>query len=397
MSRPSLTVIAFTAWVGVAAVVCVKPLFKPVSGTVFVTYATAGHEFLAGEKLYDVPHPHTDNFRYSPLVAAGFAPLSVLPLGVGGALWRLVSIAVFVTGLVAWARRVCPEVPLAGLFLLALPISLGSLSNGQANTLILGMMLWATVLAGRDRWALAALLVGAATLFKAYPLALAGLFTLIAPVRFGLPLLGTIAAGLVLPYAFQSAEYVSAQYQFWFENVARDDRTTRPLYSGYQDFHMLLRVVGIEIARSPYRLAQAGAGLAAAAVIVWLRGTGADRRSVETAAFTLGICWMVMFAPAVETSTFILLAPVMARELLDPVGRPRWAKVCALAGSGMFLIAMVALAFPHHIHRPVIATGVQPLGALLVSVAALGRIFAVRPAVPELRPAVQDTGRARAA
>ena len=42
-------------WAAVVIAVCVKPLFKPVSGTVHVTYATAGQEFAAGRKLYDVP------------------------------------------------------------------------------------------------------------------------------------------------------------------------------------------------------------------------------------------------------------------------------------------------------------------------------------------------------
>lgn len=399
MDRSRLSRFALAVWAVVLLVVCVKPLLKPVSGTVYVTYETAGEEFAAGRPLYNVPHPHTDNFRYSPLVAAGFVPFSLLPLSVGGALWRVFGVAVFVSGAAAWARRVCPDVPLGGFFLALLLLSLQSLNNGQANTHITGLMLWAALLALRDRWTAAAVLIGAAALFKGYPLALGGLFVLLAPVRFGLPLVATLAAGLALPYALQSAEYVTAQYQFWWQNIAGDDRTARPLWAGYQDLHLLLRLVGVEVARVPLLAIQAGAGLLLAAVVLGYRVRGASAPALVPVAFTLGACWMVLFGPAVETSTFVVLAPVLARELLDAAGRPRWAKAAAGAGSLLFGIAIVALMFPHAIHRPVIALGVFPLGALLVSLAALGRVLAAPHSTVEAPPAArdEDRGLARAA
>src|SRR5262249_41995738 len=88
---------AVIAWVALLAYVLVKPLLNPVSGTISPTFARAGEEFAAGRKLYDVMHPHTDNYRYSPVVAAGFAPLSLLPLGIGGFVWRLLNAAVYLT------------------------------------------------------------------------------------------------------------------------------------------------------------------------------------------------------------------------------------------------------------------------------------------------------------
>lgn len=380
MFRFSWTRFAVTLWAVLLAATCFKPLVKPVSGTVYVTYATAGREFAAGNPLYDVMHPFTDNYRYSPLVAAAFVPLSLLPLGVGGMLWRALGAAVFLTGLNAWAKRVCPDVPRAGLFLAALPLSIGSLANGQANVLVIGALLWATALATRNRWALAAVLVAGAGLFKGYPLAFGMLLALAAPVRFGLPLIAAAIAGLALPFAFQSPEYVSGQYELWQVNLGRDDRTNFPLYAGHQDFHMLLRVVGLHIERDPYRIVQALTGLAAAAVVVWQLRRGIERSRVVENAFALGVCWMIVFGPVVESSTFILLAPVLARELFDGRGRSRWAHAFALAGAALFAVSIGVFAFPHAIHRPVIALGIQPLAALCASVAAVGRGLALRPA-----------------
>jgi hypothetical protein len=394
MTRTQWTRAAVVAWAALLLVVCARPLFRPTSATVYVTYATAGREFEAGRRLYDVMHPFTDNFRYSPLVAAGFVPFAHLPLGVGGALWRAIGAAIFLTGLAAWGRRVCPGVPLPLLFLGALPLAVGSLQNGQANTHVVGLMLWASVLAAGGRWAAAAALVAAAALFKGYPVAFGLLLALAAPLRCGLPLVAAIAAGVVLPYAFQSADYVTAQYRYWAENLGRDDRTSLPLYAGLQDAHMLLRVVGVHLTLAEYRLVQVLTGAAVAAVVVWQLRRGIDRARVALDAFTLGACWMATFGPVVESSTFILLAPVLGRELHDAAGRSRWARAAAYAGTGLFLLSVGVLAFPHHVHRPVVALGVQPLAALLVTAVAVGRVLHARPAQPAaLAPAAPEPRR----
>jgi hypothetical protein len=379
MTRSHWARAAVAAWVVFLLVTCARPLFKPTSGTVFVTYATAGREFDAGRKLYDVWHPYTDNFRYSPLVAAGFVPFTHLPLGVGGALWRVLAAAVFLTGLLAWARRVAPDVPLGKVFVFALPLSVGSLSNGQANTHVLGLMLWAAVLASGGRWPLAAGLVAAAALFKGYPLALGLLLAVAAPVRFGLPLAVAIAAGLGLPYLLQSPEYVGSQYDYWLANLSRDDRTTLPPHAGYQDVHMLFKVAGVYLPLGTYRPVQAAAGAVAAAVVVWQLWRGVGRERVALNALVVGLCWMVLFGPSTESSTFILMAPLMARELADRAGRPGWSRAAAVGGAVLFVVSVGVFAFPHAVHRPVIGLGVQPLAALLLAVAAVGRVIATRP------------------
>jgi len=377
---------AVCVWVIFLAVVCIKTIAKPLSANIYPTFASAGSDFAAGQKLYDadhpVDHPYTDNFRYSPIVAAGFWPFSLMSWGVGGAIWRLLCAAVFLSGLWAFARRIGPSLALPGFFLLAVPLCFYSFHNGQVNPIVIGWLLWATVWAYDGKWNAAAVALAAAILMKVYPISLAGLFVLLAPVRLAVPLLLALVAGVVLPYAFQPAEYVTSQYQYWFANLQSDDRTQFPLWGGYQDFHMLLRVVGIEIPRQKYFAVQGAMGLLAAAVVFRQIRLGIDRRTITINAFTLGSCWMILFG-TVETATFTLLAPVFARELLDAKGRPRWALPVALAGAGFFLVGLIALTLPHAIHRPIIALGVQPLGALLVSIAAVGRVLACRPTPAE--------------
>lgn len=365
---------AIVSWAILLAITCFKPLFYPVSGTIYPTYAHAGEEFAAGRRLYDVPHPHTDNFRYSPLVAASFVPFSWLPLGFGGLVWRAISDAVFITALAAWIRRVAPDVHRSILFLVAIPLSIGSLHNGQANTLVAGLLLWGTVLAANARWSAAAILIAGAVLFKIYPLSIALLFVLAAPIRFGIPLAIALAAGAALPFAMQSTEYVSDQYRYWMENLGRDDRSNFPLHAGMQDFQMLLRVVGLPLPLTEYRYVQAATGSLVGLFSARMLWKGAARSDAALDSFALGTCWIILFGPATETSTFILLAPFMARELLDRKGQAKWAWYSAICGGGLFLFARIALAMPRAIHQPIIALGVQPLAAALIATAVIGRV-----------------------
>lgn len=369
---------AIILWAVLLGVACIRPLFKPTSSTVFPIYSLAGSDFAAGEPLYSRSHADTDVYRYSPVVAAFFEPFSLLPLGVGGAVWRVLGAVLFLTGLEAWRKRVCPGASATLFFLLALPLSVGSLSNGQANVHVLGLMLWGTLLAVRGWWSWAAAFIAAAALFKGYPIALGLLIALAAPIRFGLPLAAALAAGCALPYMLQDADYVNSQYRQWFESVSHDDRSNFPLHITMQDPQMLLRILGVPMPTANYRLVQLGAGAAAAVLVIRQLWKRVPREDVILHALVLGLCWMATFGPGVEASTFILLAPVMAREVGDRTNRPRWAAPFAWAGSALFFASVVLFAFPHHIHRPVIVLGILPVAALLLSTAAVARVASAR-------------------
>src|SRR5437879_642197 len=84
---------AVAVWAVALLIICVRVVAGPRVRTVFPIYAHAGENWVAGTGLYDFT-PGIDVFRYSPAVAVLFVPWQWLPLGVGGALWRLVNAAV---------------------------------------------------------------------------------------------------------------------------------------------------------------------------------------------------------------------------------------------------------------------------------------------------------------
>lgn len=366
---------AVALWVVLLGVVCVRTVLKPLSANIYPTYAWAGERFAAGEPLYNVYAPYVDNYRYSPTVAAGFVPFGMMPWGPGGALFRLLGAALFLGGTAALFRRTWPNAPIAAALAVMLPLAIGSVSNGQANPHVVGLMVAAGALALGGRWAAAGACVAAAALFKGYPLALGMLLAFAAPVRFGVALVASLAAGLALPYLLQSPDYVNGLYHEWWMNLSGDDRTGWENWRGYQDFHLVLKNLGLTVPRSQYLFVQAGTGALCAAVLAWQRWRGVPKPELTANAVTLGLCWMTVFGPAVESSTLILIAPVLARELLDRTNQPRWAWLTALAGAVLFLAAVVVFAFPHAVHRPVIGLGIQPLAAALVAAAGVARVL----------------------
>src|SRR5579862_8029244 len=102
--------IALFVWTILLLVVCVRTAIQPRKRSLFYTWATAGSDWIAGQNLYyHDPRPDDlDLFRYSPVVAVSFTPLSLLNERAGNVLWRLFNAAVFLGGLWWWLRTVLP-------------------------------------------------------------------------------------------------------------------------------------------------------------------------------------------------------------------------------------------------------------------------------------------------
>ena len=217
-------------------------LLWPQRDTVYPIFAEAGRRWLAGGDLYE-PVAGLDAYRYSPLVAALLVPFGLLPDGPGGLLWRLAGSAVFCGGLAWWGRAVLPPALTRGqralLFLLPAPLTFGNVHNGQANVLIVGLLLLAVAAVARERFNVAALCLAVACLFKVYPIAVGLLLAALYPRRLA-PRLGLLlAAGLLLPFLLQRSGYVAAQYAGWVEHLAQNDRQLRPRALWYRDARLL--------------------------------------------------------------------------------------------------------------------------------------------------------------
>jgi hypothetical protein len=337
--------IAVAVWTVVLLAVCIRVSISPRSHSVFPIFSTAGVHWRLGQELY-YPHffdPQLDIFRYSPLAAALLAPWSAFSDRAGSVTWRLFNAAFYLVALVWWARAVLPiclnRSQLALLTLLAVPLSIGCLNNGQSNVLLIGLLLGGTAAVHTGRWNLAAGCMALAVLFKVYPLALALLIALVHPRKFGLRFGVALVLGLGLPLLFQDPGYVARQYAHWWDLLLADNRHERPVSDlCSRDLWLIIRLLHFPMSIAGYRCLQLLLAGGVATICLAGRLTGWPQHQLLTRLFSLGVCWMVLCGPATESCTYILLAPVLAWSVLDAMldRRPLWSRMVPWCSFALF-------------------------------------------------------------
>ncbi len=308
-------------WLAVLAVVCVRAGLHPLKQSILAAdYLPAGAHWLRGEEVYRRHH----GFLYSPPVAAFFAPWSLLPAAVGAVLWRLAGTGVLLAVADRWLRGPLPglgdpgdlltardrasrTVPVAfGLFL---PMAVGNVNLGQMNLVVLTLVLGSVLAVWRERWNLAAVLLAVAAFVKIYPLAVGLLLVLLYPRelswRLALALVATFALSLLLG----RPGYVWTEYHEWFAVLGRDDRLDVDAAVSWRDFGALLRAFGVTASAGANRAMEAAAGGALALFLLWgQRRARWGRARLLGGVFCLGCAWMILFGPATEAATYLLLA-----------------------------------------------------------------------------------------
>jgi hypothetical protein len=364
MKRPTTSQLALAAWAIALLAVAVAVSRPGKAGKLYPTFVAAGEHFKNGDPVYGRIPPDQDQYRYSPLVAAAFAPWSELPTPIGAVLWRWLQAGAFLLALRAWSRVAVPQVSFPALAILCLPLALGNVFNAQLNPLVAALLLAGLTAFARDRYWLAAVAVAGATAFKVYPLAVGLLLCVIEPRRFAPRLFLAVAVGFALPFAFQSPEYISHQFADWFERVGTDDRTNQPLERGYHDFQKLLRRWGEPTPLAAYRGTEVLAGCAAAGLVYLSRRQSHGHRVQLCAG--LGLIWCTLFGPATESATYMLLAPVAAQAVIAVTSRLLWERVWVRGAYLLLLSVPVALWFPRSVSDPYRALIPQAHGALIL-------------------------------
>jgi hypothetical protein len=365
---------AVLVWAGSLLVVCTRVALDPKSRTVYYpAYVEAGRNWRDGQDLYK----SSGGYRYCPPVTVLFAGLSHLPHGAAGILWRVIGVVAFLGAMGWWAKTGLPrtlsrsEVGL--LFLLAAPLALSSLNNGQANILLAGLLVLSVTSSANKRWNLAAVCLTLAILLKAYPIALALLLVAQYPRQLGWRVPLAMAVGMALPFLFQNASYVSQQYQGWLGNLKSDDRSAFPLEDSYRDLWLLCRVWSVPLGQQGYVVLQLGGAAAVATVCLAGKWLGWEQRRLLTILLALATCWMMLLGPATESCTYTLLAPCLAWGILESYTDRRffWARGPVTISYATLLVAFAAGWFP--VAGTVHALGIHPLGTLVFTGVVLGQ------------------------
>jgi hypothetical protein len=365
-SRRRWTTLAVAGWGAVAVAFLVLFIVSPNKVTGFAPYLRGAEGWLEGAKIYSFKA--NKGFVYSPLAAVFFTPFTFVPTAVANVVWRFLSLATLLGGLWSVLRfgpftGIPPE--RRGLvFLLLLPLSLSNLDAGQANPIVIGLLMAGLAAAGRQHWTLAALAFAAAAHWKIYPVVAGLLVLLLAPWRFGWRFVLALALMAALPYLFQETGYVTRQYQLWMETRLADNRLQYDLAIAPLDLWFLLtRVLGVPVSETAYKVLQAGTGLAIAGFCAWGRLHRFPTDRLLGGLFAFVCVWMVLLGPASEWLTYLLLAPAAALAVVDTLPRRGWERAAAWAAYGLLLLAALRVGFVPKWQSPALFA-LQPLAAL---------------------------------
>ncbi len=341
---------AFAVWTIVLLFVCTRAFVAPASRTVYPIFSESTRLWWQTDDLYEPYRPNhvQGGYRYSPAFAILFTPFAIFPDAIGGVLWRIFSGACFIAALAWLTRSVLPGClsrdHFAILTLLCLPLSVQSLNNGQANVIVIASMM-ATIAAIREqRWNLATALLLVAFICKVYPIAFAMLLIVLYPRQLLWRMAMAILPSLVLPFVAQHWDYVVDQHQKWIELLLADDRTNADDRNKHRDLWLLIDIYHLPVSRFAYRIIQMAGG-AGIALLLWIRQRqGWDEKHLLISALGLGVSWILVLGPVVESSTFQLLAPSLAWSLVASVRESSWsARRLILAGSGLLFVLAAAL------------------------------------------------------
>lgn len=361
--------VALGVWVVAMGVILIHVWLKPNSNTLYKVFRAGGARWLASENLY----PKVDEYIYSPFAAAFFAPLALLPDRVAGGIWRLMSLGAYAGAFALWLKKgraaSAEGVERAAVvWMLLLPLSVGDLYNGQANPLVIGLVMLAVLGCRRERWMMAALCVGLAAYFKVYPLAMGLLLGVLHPRQFpwrlGVAVAGIFAVSLVL----QRPGYVLEQYGNWVHTLRQDPRRTLNYFGTYRDFWLLLRVLRVPISLQGWALLQGVSGAAVAVYLYLVQLRGAAEERLDFLLLTLGICWMLLFGPATESSTYVMLAPPLALAWVRWRGEAAGGRYLKWVGAcyGLLLGSQMLSSWGHQ-YQNAYTHLVQPAGAMILA------------------------------
>lgn len=296
---------AITLWGVPTAVVSVLAAWQPLKRTVTPLYHAAAAQWWARQNLYNGPK----GMNYLPHFALLFSPFHALPLPLAEVLWRCCAAALLAGGLWQVVRTVfsvAPERPFLWATVLAMPLCMSALRNGQANAMFGGLILLSVAALLRQRWWLASVLMVLATAIK--PLGI--VLVVLAPFVYGAlrwRLLLALLGLAVFPFLFANPTYVLAQHREMLINLKACAAVTQHRFA---DINGLLRTFGVLL--SPQISTDVRALMGGCTLVLWWMG--AKRLAEPLRAlwlYALTTTYLMLFNPMTEQNSYVILAPAL--------------------------------------------------------------------------------------
>lgn len=376
--------LGWACWLFLAAVVLWRTWDAAVERRSVVRhYRAAAERWVAGEPLYA---GDGRGFLYLPVSAVLHVPFAKLPADFGGALWRIVNLAVFAAGVRRLAALVAQDLgrdPFLLLSLVGAYSALAGTRHGQATLAMGGFVFLAADALARRRWSAGATWLGLGLAVK--PLTVVGLLLAAGawrPARIG-ALLAFLAV-LALPFVTQAPAYAWEQTVAFVRQLPSSSNPAGD--TRFPDAFEALTYLGVHLPEAVATAIRVLAGALTLAALVWVRRRArADRAALVFAALTVG--YLLLMNPRTEHNSYALLAPLLAAfaalAWATPHSRPTALALLAIAVllPGDMLLANAVVGHAVYWTTPLLALLALLLAARWAARAGWFRAAADEPAV----------------
>jgi len=269
----------------------------------YIVFSNSFYHLLDGKNLYaQYPETHSficpaqyDVFKYSPTFALFFAPLSLLPLGVGLTLWNLLNLQVF---LFAIKKLKLPPVRELGFGLLSIPEIFTTTTNSQSNLLIAGLLILAYIHLEKGKTLLPVFFIALTVFIKLFGILFFALVLLYPQRLKALPAAAAVMLGLfVLPLPFGGWERLIQHYREYFGLISGD----HGFFVKYSVMGWLKSWFGWQPDKNGIVLG--GLLLQFIPLLFWKRFSDRSFRTIYAASWLI---WLVIFNHMAESATFII-------------------------------------------------------------------------------------------
>lgn len=322
-SRAVLTWSSWGIWLVAVAASLVFAINWVASGKTDVAlceYLAFIGNFWAGKPIYVLNG--LQGFHYLPIMLVIGTPLGWVSTPIAGAIFGLLSIGFLAWSVYRLADMVAPAHPVAaaGSILAASVVaSHQSVVLFQMQMPMTAAMICAAVAGMKGRWRAMGWWLVFAIALKPLAIVMALLAAAVVP-QTRLPLAIGLAALLLIPFGFQNASYVAAQYGGYLENLSAITNAPAGQWYAQTEISTLFKSVGIELSSSVRLAIRLGAAIGAL-VLAWRIAAIGVARATAFALLILATCYIGLFNPRQENVSFIVVAPGVAALAMLYLGR----------------------------------------------------------------------------
>lgn len=285
-----------------------------------------------------------DGFNYWPASLLFYVPVLPLSPTLAGMIVITITGSLFAYACYRFVDAMLPDGPrpfsafaVTGvLLLLNIPACWHNFKYVQAQIPMTAAMLLAAAAMIRARWLAASLWIFLAALVK--PLAIVMLLLAGAlERRMRLYLALALVAGFLLPFLFLDFGYLVAQHQTWAMKLSRMAHVMPTDWPFQADFQTMLDSAGIVVPPQPATAIRFAAALGTLA-LAWRLSQAGGPRALPVAILLLAGCYITLFGPRNEFTSFMVVTPAMTMLAFMMLGRmdPRgWVLVAAVIALGV--------------------------------------------------------------